>query len=549
MIEIILIIILTVLVIILAIIAFTRGRSSGGAVLLDEDAVNDLLAAVSSNSGSGRIPEIAASVSDILKKHLHCEKILFLRYYRSNLEVNYFSGLRDFNKNELRLTLKPPLLEKLKSFKRVTPIRDLRSLLTDKYLRALESQGLQYFFPVFLRDRLYGIYMIKTDLTPDNPSLNLLATTLAFNLSTAYHIGLQEQKIARYENKIHSLENSGGIQSRENISPGLGIEFLKYLKIRKCNQLMPELLKLLKKECNLSKLGFYARSGSQDSPMYSVSWNIDEDMDKIIESSFDLIVKKIQLDSPIDLKDNSDFDRTLQDSLKNLSGKSINCMMPISWVNRKKAVLAWSSKNKISDVVARINRFKKEVMPLVENISRFEKAEELSYTDGLTGMYNFRYFKKRIKEELKRAKRYNHHLALLIMDIDDLKNVNDKYGHQAGDELIKSFGAALQESVRENDVLSRYGGDEFCLLMPETDRDDTQLFMERIKKRITSEKSFIEWAEHKLDYTVSIGGAVFPDDAGTSEELIHAADMALLQAKEEGRNCAKIYKPEFDRKS
>ena len=119
--------------IILAIIAFTRGRSSGGAVLLDEDAVNDLLAAVSSNSGSGRIPEIAASVSDILKKHLHCEKILFLRYYRSNLEVNYFSGLRDFNKNELRLTLKPPLLEKLKSFKRVTPIRDLRSLLTDKY--------------------------------------------------------------------------------------------------------------------------------------------------------------------------------------------------------------------------------------------------------------------------------------------------------------------------------------------------------------------------------------------------------------------------------
>ncbi|RKX26359.1 MAG: hypothetical protein DRP46_10980 [Candidatus Zixiibacteriota bacterium] len=85
--------------------------------------------------------------------------------------------------------------------------------------------------------------------------------------------------------------------------------------------------------------------------------------------------------------------------------------------------------------------------------------------------------------------------------------------------------------------------------MPETDRDDTQLFMERIKKRITSEKSFIEWAEHKLDYTVSIGGAVFPDDAGTSEELIHAADMALLQAKEEGRNCAKIYKPEFDRKS
>jgi len=545
MIEIILIIVLTLLVITLAIIAFTRGRSSGGTVLLDEAAVNDLLAAVGNNSGSGRIQEIAGGVSNILKKHLRCEKIVFLRYYRSNLEVNYYTGVKMLNKNSLRIKLKPTLLDKLKSFDRVAPVEKMGNLLSKNYLAQLQAMDLRYFFPVFLREKLYGVYLIKTELAPDNPSLNLLATTLAFNLSTAYHIGLQDQKIARYENKIQSLESrqKNSVQSKSSVG-----EVLKFLKFRKCQQLVPELLKMLKKDANFSKLGFYVKSGSQEPPLFSVSWNMGKETDKIIEDSFDLIVKNTETDSPVNLKNNSGIDPALHNSLEGLQSKSLNYMMSIPWINRKKAILVWSSNNTISDVVKLINEFKKEALPLVENISRFEKAEELSYTDGLTGIYNYRYFKKRLNEELKRAKRYNHHLALLIFDIDDLKNINDKYGHQAGDELIKSFGRTLQDSVRENDVLSRYGGDEFCLLMPENDRQDTQLFMERIEKRIASDKSFFEWAELKLSYTVSIGGAVYPDDADSDKGLIHSADMALLKAKEEGRSCARIYEPQFDRK-
>lgn len=548
MIEIVLIIFLAILVIVLA-ITVLMGRKQKGSIQLDEAVVNDLLAAVGSNAGNGRIQEVAASVSDILKKHLQCDKIMFLRYYRSNLEVNYFMGVTRFSKHALRIKLKPSLLENLKTFNRVSPIRQLASSLSDSYLKQLEALGLHYFFPVFLRDRLYGIYLISTRLAPDDPTLTLLATTLAFNLSTAYHIGLQEQKIARYEDKLQSLEEKKTAPQPAASGTDESLEALRLLKIRNCQQLVPELLKMLRKDSDFSKLGLYVKSGGQDSTMLSVSWNMSKDADRIIEENFDTIVKKIDMDKPIDLKTPGKGDQELTGSLKDLNGKSVGFMMSIPWANRRKAVLAWSSESKNADILERIERFKKEAVPLVENLNRYEKAEELSYTDGMTGIYNFRYFKKRINEEVKRAKRFNHHLALLLFDVDDLKFVNDKHGHQAGDELIKSFARTLQETVRENDVLSRYGGDEFCLLMPETNRTETQLFMERIGKRLTSEASFIEWGELKLDYTVSIGGAVFPDDSGSVDELIRAADMALLRAKEEGRNCARIYQPEYERKA
>jgi diguanylate cyclase (GGDEF)-like protein len=222
--------------------------------------------------------------------------------------------------------------------------------------------------------------------------------------------------------------------------------------------------------------------------------------------------------------------------------------MAIPWAEKKRAVIAWSSRQKTEDIVERIMGFEKEAISLVENINRYEKVEELSYTDGLTGMYNFRYFQKRIHEELQRAKRYNRYVALLIFDIDDLKAVNDRWGHLAGDSLIKNFGRALTALVRSNDIVSRYGGDEFCLIMPETDHKDAELFMERIRGRIAAGNSFLEWADERLEYTVSTGGAVYPADAQSVDSLIHAADMALLRAKSEGRNCSKMYQPEYNQK-
>ena len=104
------------------------------------------------------------------------------------------------------------------------------------------------------------------------------------------------------------------------------------------------------------------------------------------------------------------------------------------------------------------------------------------------------------------------------------------------------------DSIRAIDVISRYGGDEFCLILPETGRNRARLFMERIRNKIASIKLRIDGVAEVQQYTISIGAAVYPSDADAADKLIRAADMSLLKAKEEGRNCSKLFKPEFNRK-
>ena len=544
MLEIILIIVLAVLVVILLALILRRKHLDRGRFLLAHKAVDDLLSSVMNNIANGKIQDVAGSVSDILKRHLGCDRIIFLKYYRSNLELNYISGLKRLDRNTVRVKLNPALQKKLQSFREVAPISELKGILADNYIEKLKGHDLRYFFPVFLRDMFYGVYMVRTELAPDNPTLNLLATTLAFNLSTAYHIGLQEQRISKFEEKLRGLAEANKTQAK---AAGTSSDILKYLKIRKCEHLVPELLKMLRKDGGFSKLGFYVQSNVPDNQLIAVSWNIPKNADRILRENYGSIVSRIKENDPFDLKDAEESDESLVDRLKEVRASNVDYMMSIPWANKRKAVLAWSSKERAGEMVRRIKRFGDEALPLIENISRFEKAEELSYTDSLTGMYNLRYFKKRINEELQRAKRYERSLTLLIFDIDDLKVVNDKYGHLAGDALLKAFGQALIESVRTNDVISRYGGDEFCLIMPETDREEAQTFMERIKEKIASGECRIKWSGKSLDYTVSIGGAVYPQDAAVIDGLIHAADMALLRAKEEGRNCARLYQPDYDR--
>ncbi|MCP4703457.1 MAG: GGDEF domain-containing protein, partial [candidate division Zixibacteria bacterium] len=159
------------------------------------------------------------------------------------------------------------------------------------------------------------------------------------------------------------------------------------------------------------------------------------------------------------------------------------------------------------------------------------------------------YFKKRLTEELQRAARYGRSLTLLILDVDDLKIVNDNYGHPAGDKLLRSLANIVSDSVRSIDLISRYGGDEFCLIMSETSRNRARLSMDRIRSRIASSPLHLEGEADAIPYSVSIGGAVYPVDAESIEDLIKAADTALLKAKADGRNCSRLFETNYDLKS
>jgi diguanylate cyclase (GGDEF)-like protein len=164
------------------------------------------------------------------------------------------------------------------------------------------------------------------------------------------------------------------------------------------------------------------------------------------------------------------------------------------------------------------------------------RFEQLSVTDSLTGLYNRRFLKSRIEEELNRSNHQGLNLSILFIDLDFFKNYNDVCGHLAGDEALKRTADIIQASLREMDTVARYGGEEFCALLPGTSREEALIVAERIRAEIEAEKFP---GQHNLPHgklTASFGVACFPEDGRTYTALVHASDIALYQAKANGRN-------------
>ena len=166
----------------------------------------------------------------------------------------------------------------------------------------------------------------------------------------------------------------------------------------------------------------------------------------------------------------------------------------------------------------------------------YQKMEQISVTDGLTGLHNYRYFKKRLDDEMERAARYNHSLSLVLFDVDHFKNFNDTLGHPAGDEALKTVANILKSTIRKSDIAVRYGGEEFCVILPEAEIGSAYNFAERLRKHIEKYRFEEERVQPGGKLTVSIGVASFPQDADSAQQLLEKADAALYKAKGSGRN-------------
>ena len=164
-----------------------------------------------------------------------------------------------------------------------------------------------------------------------------------------------------------------------------------------------------------------------------------------------------------------------------------------------------------------------------------QKLRQLSETDALTGLYNRRYFDRHLGVMLGKAQSQERDMALMILDIDHFKAVNDTHGHDIGDAVLKEFAARLRRNIRGVDLACRFGGEEFVVLMPDTDYGQAQLVAERVRQSI-AERPFEVNAGRPLSVTVSAGVTLNESDADTPETLIKRADVALYRAKREGRN-------------
>ncbi len=167
------------------------------------------------------------------------------------------------------------------------------------------------------------------------------------------------------------------------------------------------------------------------------------------------------------------------------------------------------------------------------------ELEELSIKDGLTGLFNHRFFYNKMREEIKRAERYHGSLSLLLIDLDDFKHYNDKNGHLQGDDLLKTIGEIIRNNIRVTDFACRYGGEEFALILTETDRQEAEATAEKIRLAIQEYVFPYEDTQPLGDVTVTIGGTSYPDDSKELNGLFKKADDLLYKAKSEGKN--KVY--------
>ncbi len=239
-----------------------------------------------------------------------------------------------------------------------------------------------------------------------------------------------------------------------------------------------------------------------------------------------------------DVKESPFFLKTV-DLLTQFKTKSVIC---VPLVNRHKTIGVIEALNKVDrgpftdEDLKLFMAFGHQVSGAIDNARLYDMA----FYDSLTKVFMRRYFEAWLAQEFARVKRYHTDLSLMLVDIDHFKKINDHYGHQAGDFVLRELAQTIKISVREADVVARYGGEEFAICLPETTVEKAKFSAERIRKAI-EKKRFI-YEGNKISVTVSIGIASFsksPEDS--VDKFITDADVALYISKESGRNCVTMY--------
>lgn len=262
---------------------------------------------------------------------------------------------------------------------------------------------------------------------------------------------------------------------------------------------------------------------------------------RVAKSRFPMLVNNIELDKRVAAKNRPRF--------KTKSFLSL----PLIVEDRLIGVLNLADKSNHSNFTEAdlnlVQTFTNHAVLMVDRAATLENAsrlEQLAITDPLTGLYNRRFLEDRMQEEFSRSERQQQSFCVILADLDNFKLYNDICGHLAGDNVLRKTAQLMRGSARDMDVVTRYGGEEFCLILPGTGKKESVFVGERIRRAIEAEAFPGESHLPLGRLTISIGVSAFPADGVTADELVHAADLALYQAKELGRNRLVLYEPSLD---
>ena len=188
--------------------------------------------------------------------------------------------------------------------------------------------------------------------------------------------------------------------------------------------------------------------------------------------------------------------------------------------------------------VSLMELFRQLIGASIGNVKLFEKTQRLAQTDGLTNMYNHRAFYESLESEIRRSQRYGGNISIIMADIDNLKPVNDNYGHRAGDMVIKQISRRIHACIRQIDIAARYGGDEFAIILPNTPIEDAMHVAERMVKMVSDMPAV--WDHHKIELSISVGVGQFEATLSPGD-VTRATDEALYAAKQAGKNQVRVF--------
>jgi diguanylate cyclase (GGDEF)-like protein len=225
--------------------------------------------------------------------------------------------------------------------------------------------------------------------------------------------------------------------------------------------------------------------------------------------------------------------------------KTNNCaIVPLVCQDRVVGVLNLADKMNSdqfdSGDIALIELFSQLVGASIGNIKLFEKIQRQATTDGLTGLVNHKTFYEILEKELWRSRRYGGQISLIMVDVDNLKRINDTYGHRAGDKVIREVSRKIKECIRQIDTAARYGGDEFAVILPNTSLSDATIVAQRMVSAVASSPA--TWKRDLIQLSVSVGLGQYDADTNP-EDITSRSDQALYSAKKAGKNTVKVFEP------